>query len=282
MSATQPTATTATVASTLSRAPSFENTIRTPLGVFSKASMAPKFSRTTMPASRKAAATAADTSSSVDRMRWPASRSWTREPKPLKIEATCTPVAPAPTTNIDGGNSVRPQASLWVAVSSKPGIGSRRLVPPAQRMMLSANSQPTPGFDRVRIDEACGAGRFVDRHSHAVEVLAPSRMRAHIADDLADAREEPGIGKDRLTHGDAVQLELASLPDQPDSVSQCSNRHWSVIGRHAAKFVAGDERRLGAQAGGTVRGENPGRSCANDDDVRHSILLSSAIPVRDE
>ena len=56
----------------------------------------PKFSRTTMPDSRKAAATAADTSSSsVGRMRGPASKSWIREPNALKIEATCTPVAPA-------------------------------------------------------------------------------------------------------------------------------------------------------------------------------------------
>ena len=90
----------------------------------------PKFSRTTMPDSRKAAATAADTSSSsVGRMRGPAWKSWTREPNALKIEATCTPVAPAPTTNIDGGTAVRLQASLWVAVNSKPGTeaaGSRR------------------------------------------------------------------------------------------------------------------------------------------------------------
>ena len=70
--------------------------------------MVPKFSRTTMPDSRKAAATAADTSSSsVVRMRGPAWKSCTREPKALKIEATCTPVAPAPTTNIDGGTAVK-------------------------------------------------------------------------------------------------------------------------------------------------------------------------------
>ena len=74
-------------------------------------------------------------------MRGPAWKSCTREPKALKIEATCTPVAPAPTTNIDGGTAVKAQASLWVAVSSKPGIGSRRLVPPAQMMILSACSR---------------------------------------------------------------------------------------------------------------------------------------------
>jgi len=68
-------------------------------------------------------------------------KSWTREPKALKIEATCTPVAPPPTTNIDGGTAVRLQASLWVAVNAKPGTESRRLVPPAHRMILSACSR---------------------------------------------------------------------------------------------------------------------------------------------
>ena len=107
---------------------SFEKIMRTPRRVFSKDSIAPKSSRTTIPDSRKAAATAADTSSSsVGRMRG-AWKSWTREPKALKIEATCAPVAPPPMTNI-GGTEVRPQASLWVAVNSKPGLrvaGSRR------------------------------------------------------------------------------------------------------------------------------------------------------------
>ena len=78
------------------------------VGVFSNDSMVPKFSRTAMPDSRKAAATAADTSSSsVGRMRGPAWKSWTREPKALKIEATCTPVAPPPMTSIDGGTAVK-------------------------------------------------------------------------------------------------------------------------------------------------------------------------------
>ena len=101
-------------------------------------------------------------------------------------------------------------------------------------------------------------------------------MRTHIVDDLADAREQPGIGKDRLAHGDAVPTELGSLPDQPDSVSQCANWHRSVIGRHAAEFVAGDERRVGAQLGGTARGENTGRSGTDNDDVRHAYLLTPA------
>ena len=121
VSATQPTATTASAASALSRTPSFEKTIRTPLGVFSNDSMVPKFSRTTMPDSRKAAATAADTSSSsVGRMRGPAWKSWTREPKALKIEATCTPVAPPPMTSIDGGTEVRPRRRCgWRSTRSR-------------------------------------------------------------------------------------------------------------------------------------------------------------------
>ena len=82
--------------------------------------------------------------------------------------------------------------------------------------------------------------------------------------------EQPGILKDRLAHGDAVLTELARLSDQPGSMGKCPHWNWSVIGRHAAKFVAGNECRLGAQVGRTVRGEHTGRSCANNDDVHHS------------
>ena len=216
-------------------------------------------------------------------MRGPASKSWTREPKPLKIEATCTPVAPAPTTNIDGGDfgqapGIAVGGGEFESGDRQPSAGAAG----TEDDCVGLKSQPALGCDRVRIDEACGAGVFVDRHAQAVEVLAPSGMRAHIAGNLADAREEPGIVKHRLTHGDAVLIELAGLPDQPGRVGECSNRHWSVVGRHAAKFVAGDECRLGAQPGGTVRGEDTGRSCANHDDVRHSRSpLTSRINVPD-
>src|SRR5262245_14755744 len=54
----------------------------------------------------------------------PASKSWVRVPNALKIEATCTPVAPPPTTSMEGGTDAKPQASKWILVSSKPGIGS--------------------------------------------------------------------------------------------------------------------------------------------------------------
>ncbi|MGB8577186.1 MAG: hypothetical protein WCD56_11535, partial [Pseudolabrys sp.] len=44
-------------------------------------------------------------------MRGPVWKSWIRDPNALKIEATCTPVAPAPTTSIDGGTEVKRHAS---------------------------------------------------------------------------------------------------------------------------------------------------------------------------
>src|ERR1700737_3430295 len=72
--------------------------IRTPVGVFSNDSIAPKFSCTTMLDSRNAAATAAETSASAcGRMCGPASRTCIREPKALKIEPTSSPVSPPPT-----------------------------------------------------------------------------------------------------------------------------------------------------------------------------------------
>src|SRR5215831_6143711 len=98
--------------------------MRTPAGVFSKDSIVPKFSRTRIPASRKALATTADTSSSsVARIRGPVSKSSTFDPKALKIEATCAPVAPPPITSIDGGTEVRLQASLCGGCQLKAGDG---------------------------------------------------------------------------------------------------------------------------------------------------------------
>src|SRR4051794_17973991 len=96
-------------------------------------------------------------------------------------------------------------------------------------------------------------------------------MGTHFIDDLADAGEQLRIRKGRLAHGDAVATELGSLPDQPASVSQCANWHRSVIGPHAAELVAGDQRRVGAEDGGTIRGENTGRAGTDNDDICHAL-----------
>src|SRR5215475_12965186 len=86
-----------------------------------------------------------------------------REPNALKIEATCTPVAPPPTTSIDDGTEVKAHASLWVLVNSKPRIGSRRLTPPVQMTTLSAES-------RVEwLSRSCGSRQSArSRHSHGL------------------------------------------------------------------------------------------------------------------
>ena len=94
-------------------------------------------------------------------------------------------------------------------------------------------------------------------------------MRAHIVDDLAHAREQPGVLKYRLAYGDAVLTELASFSQQPSSMGQCPHRHWSVIRRHAAKLVAGNERDLRAQVCSAGSSKHPRRSSANNDDVHH-------------
>ena len=72
------------------------------------------------------------------RIRGAASNSVTCDPKALKIEASCTPVAPAPITSIEGGARERVQASLWVHARSKPGKSSRRDMPPVQMMIFAA------------------------------------------------------------------------------------------------------------------------------------------------
>ena len=79
-------------------------------------------------------------SSSVARIRGPASKSATWEPSSVKTDATWTPVAPAPTTSSDSGTVVSVHASRCEPASSAPGTGRVRLVPPAHTMTLSARS----------------------------------------------------------------------------------------------------------------------------------------------
>jgi hypothetical protein len=59
----------------------------------------------------------------------------------LKIEATCTPGAPAPITSSDSGTDERRHASLWVQVKSNPGNASRRDASPVQMMAFADRSR---------------------------------------------------------------------------------------------------------------------------------------------
>src|SRR2546429_9979725 len=60
------------------------------------------------------------------------------------------------------------------------------------------------GLDGVLVREACNASVLVDGHSQGVDLPAQGRMRTRILDDLAHAREQPGIIQYRLAHADAV------------------------------------------------------------------------------
>jgi hypothetical protein len=90
------------------------------------------------------------------------------------------------TTIMEGGTAVRLHASLCVAVNSKPGIGSPRLVPPALRMVRS-QPQPVLCRNRVWVLEARDAAILMNPNSHPLQVLAPrhdcalgERPRAHV------------------------------------------------------------------------------------------------------
>ena len=201
------------------------------------------------PAARKAAATAADTSSSsVGRMRGPAWKSWTREPKAVKIEATCAPVAPAPITSMDGGTAVRLQASLWVAVSSEPGTARRRLVPPVQRMNLSRlEPQPALGLDGVAGDEARAAGVLADGHAQVLELLPQRRVRAHVVDHLAHARragaDSPASARSRRCHTGRAGARREAGGRRGPASAPAPARHWPPCRRTPGASRASSARR---------------------------------------
>ena len=170
------------------------------------------------------------------RMRAPAWNSSTRVPKALKIEATCAPVAPAPSTIIEAGIDVSDQASLCVAVSSKPG----HVEPPADATgaeddLVGDEAQAALGLERVRVDEARRAGVFVHGDARRLELPAEHGVLAHVVDDLAHARQQPRIVERRLADGDAVAPELPRVAHEPRRVRQRAHRHRSVVRRHAAE-----------------------------------------------
>ena len=97
-------------------------------------------------------------------------------------------------TSIEDGTSVNFHTSLWLLVSSKPGIASRRLTPPVQMMNFSAcEPEPALGFDGVRVGEAGRAALLVHGHAERIDPLAQRRVRAHVVDDLAHPREQPVV-----------------------------------------------------------------------------------------
>ena len=63
----------------------------------------------------------------------------------------------------------------------------------AQDNFVRLETQPALGLDSVRIKKMCGAGFFVNSHSHALNLLTPSGMVPYADDDFARACQQPGI-----------------------------------------------------------------------------------------
>ena len=218
---------------------------RTPVAQRSKRSIVPASSTTWTPDAAMAAVTASETSwSSLIRMRGAISTRWTREPNALKIDATCTPVAPAPITSSDGGTEERCHASLCVAVRSKPGTASGREVPPVQRMTLSARSRGALSLSTVWASaNRAGAGLLVDAHPGALQIVAQQRVLACVRGHVADAGQQPGVVERGFAARDPVERELPGLADQPRRLGQRAHRHGPVVRGHSAELIAGDQRR---------------------------------------
>jgi hypothetical protein len=119
----------------------------------------------------------------------------------------------------------------------------------------------------VGVGEARGAGLLVDCHSPSIDPLVHGNMRAHIVDDLAHPRKQPGIIQHRLAHGDAVLTQLPSFAHQPGGMGQGPHRNWSIVGRHAAKFSACYEHGARTEVRSTDGGVCTRRSSADNDHI---------------
>ena len=101
-------------------------------------------------------------------------------------------------------------------------------------------------------------------------------MLAHVTDNLACAREQPGIIKNRLADSDAVLTELSSLSELPSCLCQCPHGNGSVIRRHATNRCAGDKNRSSTQLCGPECGRQTCWTGANDYDFHHAPRIKLA------
>jgi hypothetical protein len=101
----------------------------------------------------------------------------------------------------------------------------------ANNDFFSLKPKPTLAFDGMFVDEASNASVLVDRHSQRIDLRTKRRMRAHIVDDLAHTRKQPGVIQHRLPDIDAVLTQLPSLADQSGCMGQSPHRNRPVIGR---------------------------------------------------
>ena len=94
-----------------------------------------------------------------------------------------------------------------------------------------------------------------------------SRVLAHVAGHLADAREQAPIVERRLAGADSVAPELPRLPHQTGRVGQRSHRHRPVVRGHSSELVAGDERRASSESRGAKRRDDARGPGADHDDI---------------
>ena len=122
-------------------------------------------------------------------------------------------------------------------------------------------------FDRVGVREPGRPGLLVDRHPGPLQIVAQQRVPAGVLGHVADTRQQPGIVERGFTARDPVERELPGLADQPRRLGERAHRHGPVVRGHSPELIAGDQRRLGSEAGRAERRDDAGGSCADDHDV---------------
>ena len=130
-------------------------------------------------------------------------------------------------------------ATTWaISTARSPTTWQPRILPLARSAraeddLVRSEPQPAPSLNRVRVDKARGAGIVVNRNPHIFQLLAPGSMFAHVMDDLARAREQPGIIQDWLAHRDTIPAELFSILEATALRAQVPAPEW---GRHSPPY----------------------------------------------
>jgi hypothetical protein len=119
----------------------------------------------------------------------------------------------------------------------------------------------------VGVGEPGQAGLLVDGHPGPLEIVAQQRVPARVLGHLTDPREQPEVVERGFTARDPVERELPGLAHQSRRLGEGADRNRPVVRGHSAEVIAGDQRRLGAEAGRAERCDDTGRSGADDYDV---------------
>ena len=147
------------------------------------------------------------------------------DPKALKIDATCAPVAPAPITTSDFGTAFKVNAAAGVTVSAVPGTSIVTAhAAGADDDSLAATTEPSALRYAMRIGEPHVSRVFEKGNACSAYLLQKRGVIPRLVDDFGGARGELRVIERRRAYRDTVTRQLFCLAHEPRRVGKTCER----------------------------------------------------------